>query len=345
MNAGKLWVVIILGVLLLNMGAVLTEEQLALFHQLDSKSVAELGNKGLAQYLSLRTVVHDATTRPSAGEMIAHCALKQMQCQVAIPSRTEDLTKVHCVSIVSRSLAMALARDWDEYYILLSRIVYKQGMIDRPVCTDPIVDWVPNNAWALVDLTAPKYLAVEPVEVPVLKMASLQQDNLETIPVKMIALQDMMQCVDVIHPGDIVFILAFRHFQPYVSESNPVPVSTRDKVYHVYHQAIAARDENNEVVLVSNWRGEVKGFPLKDLTDPAVSKRNFIVGFKIFRVNTKVYEKAAERIAAYHKRYTCNKKIKVFPHPDPESVDLNFTDNKDLRGLWFGLPVEEFKLP
>jgi len=117
MNENKVWIVILLGVSLLIMGAAPSEEEMAPFRQLDAKPVAELKNEGLAQLLELRHRFYAATTRPSADTVVAQCALKQIGCEVAIPSRIEDLTKVHCVSIVSRSLAMALARNYQEYYI------------------------------------------------------------------------------------------------------------------------------------------------------------------------------------------------------------------------------------
>ena len=168
MNENKVWIVILLGASLLIMGAAPSEEQLAQFRQLDAKPVAELKNVGLAQYLAARTIIQKATTRPSAGDMIAQCALKQARCDVAIPSRTEDLTKVHCVSIVSRSLAMALARNYQEYYIILSRIVWHYGRIGDTACTDPLWDWVPNNDWLLKEMT--DKLGVATTSVPVCRL-------------------------------------------------------------------------------------------------------------------------------------------------------------------------------
>ena len=128
MNKNNILNVILVGFSFLSMAAGPTEGQLAQFRQLDGKPLAELKNESLAQYLAARTVNQKATIRPSAGDMIAQCAMKQAKCEVAIPSRTDDIMKVHCVSIVSRSIAMALARNYESNFILLSRIVFKKGM-------------------------------------------------------------------------------------------------------------------------------------------------------------------------------------------------------------------------
>ncbi len=65
-----------------------------------------------------------------------------------------DLAESDCVTFVERALALALASDWQCYCKLLERLRHKDGEIDfldRNFFT--LTQWVPNNAWLLVDVT------------------------------------------------------------------------------------------------------------------------------------------------------------------------------------------------
>ncbi|MFZ6872811.1 N-acetylmuramoyl-L-alanine amidase-like domain-containing protein [Undibacterium sp. Di27W] len=66
-----------------------------------------------------------------------------------------SLTHSDCLVFVEHTYAMALSSSWEEFFWTLQRIRYKDGQIGvvtRNHYTE--VDWNPNNAWLLKDISA-----------------------------------------------------------------------------------------------------------------------------------------------------------------------------------------------
>jgi hypothetical protein len=66
-----------------------------------------------------------------------------------------SLEQSDCVVFVEHSYAMALSRNWEEFFWMLQRIRYKDGVIgvaSRNHYTE--VDWNINNGWLVSDITA-----------------------------------------------------------------------------------------------------------------------------------------------------------------------------------------------
>lgn len=66
-----------------------------------------------------------------------------------------SLTHSDCLVFAEHTYAMALSRSWEEFFWTLQRIRYKDGLIGvatRNHYTE--VDWNPNNAWLLKDVSA-----------------------------------------------------------------------------------------------------------------------------------------------------------------------------------------------
>ncbi|MES2016959.1 MAG: N-acetylmuramoyl-L-alanine amidase-like domain-containing protein [Pseudomonadota bacterium] len=66
-----------------------------------------------------------------------------------------SLEKSDCVVFAEHTYAMALSRSWDEFFWMLQRIRYKDGVIGvatRNHYTE--VDWNINNSWLVTDITA-----------------------------------------------------------------------------------------------------------------------------------------------------------------------------------------------
>ncbi len=66
-----------------------------------------------------------------------------------------SLEKSDCVVFAEHTYAMALSRSWDEFFWMLQRIRYKDGVVGvatRNHYTE--VDWNTNNSWLLTDITA-----------------------------------------------------------------------------------------------------------------------------------------------------------------------------------------------
>ncbi len=66
-----------------------------------------------------------------------------------------SLTESDCVVFAEHTYAMALSRSWEEFFWMLQRIRYNQGVIGvatRNHYTE--LDWNVNNAWLLTDISA-----------------------------------------------------------------------------------------------------------------------------------------------------------------------------------------------
>jgi hypothetical protein len=66
-----------------------------------------------------------------------------------------SLDKSDCVVFAEHTYAMALSRSWEEFFWLLQRIRYKDGVIgvaSRNHYTE--VDWNTNNSWLVTDISA-----------------------------------------------------------------------------------------------------------------------------------------------------------------------------------------------
>lgn len=66
-----------------------------------------------------------------------------------------NLEQSDCVVFAEHTYAMALSQSWEEFFWMLQRIRYKDGVIGvatRNHYTE--VDWNPNNSWLLTDITA-----------------------------------------------------------------------------------------------------------------------------------------------------------------------------------------------
>jgi hypothetical protein len=66
-----------------------------------------------------------------------------------------DLARSDCVTFAEHTYAMALSRSWAEFFWMLQRIRYKDGVVgvaSRNHYTE--VDWNVNNSWLLTDITA-----------------------------------------------------------------------------------------------------------------------------------------------------------------------------------------------
>lgn len=70
-----------------------------------------------------------------------------------------DLARVDCVTFCEQTLALSLARNYDQAYEILQKIRYKGGekTAERLMETRNhyfMADWVPNNNWLVSDVTA-----------------------------------------------------------------------------------------------------------------------------------------------------------------------------------------------
>lgn len=135
----------------------------------------------LAAYI---TALHGQTSAP---ERIGTAALRWVDQPYALSAPMFGRSDSDCVTFVEHTLAMAMAESWESYHLLIARLRYKDGelpfaagdivlsngrlmpkngaderraLLNRNLST--IAQWIPNNAWCLVDIT--KQLGSEPIK-------------------------------------------------------------------------------------------------------------------------------------------------------------------------------------
>jgi hypothetical protein len=134
----------------------------ALIEQAAKKRIYEMTPKELDVYLGdtfasipdLRArVVHYA--RKTLGQPYSMYLLGEFPYEVYDPQPLFDTTHGDCVVFAEHMYAMALSRNWKEFFSTLLRLRYKDGQIGmttRNHYTE--ADWNKNNAWLVQDVTA-----------------------------------------------------------------------------------------------------------------------------------------------------------------------------------------------
>ena len=134
----------------------MTPEERQVFADLDARTIQSLRNTDLGQYLPLREkAIATDGLRFIAHEEVGRMGRRAVGQAFRLNAVQFDLAEGDCVSFVNRTLALALAKDWDSYYLLIERIRHKDGVVEyknRNFFT--LGDWLPNNAWLLDDVTA-----------------------------------------------------------------------------------------------------------------------------------------------------------------------------------------------
>jgi len=132
----------------------LTPAQTERYQELSVRPLRVFSNADLAEYLDLRTTMYESIGRPDPAEEIGNCALKSLETPFRLKAGRFGLCQADCVTFVERTIALALASDWESYYLLCERLRHKDGKVEflgRNFFT--LADWVPNNAWLLKDIT------------------------------------------------------------------------------------------------------------------------------------------------------------------------------------------------
>jgi hypothetical protein len=121
------------------------------YNRLLAQPLQAFTNVDFADYLRLRAMVAVPSDPPQA---VAHYALKAIGQAFRLGALRFDLSESDCVVLCERSLAAALASDWDSFYRLADRLRYRNGaasFLEANFFT--LEDFVPNNAWLLADVS------------------------------------------------------------------------------------------------------------------------------------------------------------------------------------------------
>ena len=173
-----------------------------------------------------------------------------------------SLRESDCVVFSEHMYAMALARDWPSFFILLQRIRYKNGeisMLTRNHYT--AADWDRNNAWLLEDITEELVGDKAAHDTMVIKRARFfskygigqdipdQEFTWSYIPYELLP-----DVIDQLLPGDFVNIVRGNESSKFVG-----------------HVGLITKSEEGQVNFLHSTYPKVKEQPLMELYDTAES--------------------------------------------------------------------------
>lgn len=179
-----------------------------------------------------------------------------------------SLEKSDCVVFAEHTYAMALSRSWEEFFWMLQRIRYRDGVIGvatRNHYTE--LDWNINNKWLVTDISAlltgpggPSY----PLEVDRARFLLTRHGTERAIPVQesreaYIASDDLARVLPQMHDGDMVNVVSTRNGALYVSHVGLIAIGpdgrrnflnsaepeVREESFEAFFKRTAEREERN----------------------------------------------------------------------------------------------------
>jgi hypothetical protein len=201
-----------------------------------------------------------------------------------------SLEKSDCVVFAEHTYAMALSQSWEEFFWMLQRIRYKDGVIGvatRNHYTE--VDWNINNSWLVTDITAqlagPDGAAYD-MTVDRARFLKTVHKTERAIPVQVtrqpyLTRARLMQVLAQLNDGDMLNV-----------------VSVRDGVYGVSHVGLIVTDAGGQRRFLNSAEPQVReetfeAFFARYAEREARNvreKRNGLklAGFKVLRLNDKI---------------------------------------------------------
>ena len=179
-----------------------------------------------------------------------------------------SLEKSDCVVFAEHTDAMALSRSWEEFFWMLQRIRYRDGVIGvatRNHYTE--IDWNINNKWLVTDISAlltgpggPSY----PLKVDRARFLLERHGTERAIPVQesreaYIASDDLARVLPQMHDGDMVNVVSTRNGALYVSHVGLIAIGpdgrrnflnsaepeVREESFEAFFKRTAEREERN----------------------------------------------------------------------------------------------------
>ncbi|MFL6656673.1 MAG: N-acetylmuramoyl-L-alanine amidase-like domain-containing protein [Massilia sp.] len=201
-----------------------------------------------------------------------------------------SLEKSDCVVFVEHTYAMALSRSWEEFFWMLQRIRYKDGVIGvatRNHYTE--VDWNINNRWLLTDITptlagadGPSY----PLTVDRTHFLKTRHNTESNIPVQetreaYIAKGKLLALLPQMQEGDLVNVVSTRDGKFYVSHVGLIVIGPNGQRNFLNSADPAVREESFEAFFARTAEREERN---------AREGRNGqkLAGFKLLRLNLPV---------------------------------------------------------
>lgn len=180
-----------------------------------------------------------------------------------------DIARVDCMTFCEQTLAISISGGYEEFFYNLQRIRYRDGVIGMKTRNHyTIVDWLPNNAWLLEDVTE---LIGGPFSRPMTKTIDRAKDLAsmgcidvwdvpppQTMMVKYIPKESLGQVEGNLRGGEIVSL-----------------IQNREGIFSS-HMGIIAKNRQGEIIFRHGSRtaGKVVDEPYQELVDRLLNNQN-----------------------------------------------------------------------
>lgn len=198
-----------------------------------------------------------------------------------------DLTQSDCLVYAEHTYAMALSASWEEFFWMLQRIRYKDGVIGVVTRNHYAeTDWNPNNAWLVADITpelgGPRTLTY-PLKVDRKKFLKTRYQLDRDIPIEevketYIPKEMVGEIESQLKDGDFVNIVSGRGTGRWVSHVGMVAIGPDGKRNMIHSQAPLVREETFQRFLERAAEREAK-------VAAEGKEPQRVYGFKFFRLN------------------------------------------------------------
>lgn len=198
-----------------------------------------------------------------------------------------SLEKSDCVVFAEHTYAMALSRSWEEFFWMLQRIRYKDGVIGvatRNHYTE--VDWNVNNSWLVTDVSAalagpggPSY----PLTVDRALFLKTRHHTDSTIAVQesreaYIAKDQLTQLLPQMQEGDLVNVVSSRDGKYFVSHVGLIVIGPNGQRNFLNSSEPMVREESFDAFFARTAEREQR-------TAREGRNGHKLVGFKLLRLN------------------------------------------------------------
>jgi hypothetical protein len=192
-----------------------------------------------------------------------------------------------CLVFAEHTYAMALSASWEEFFWMLQRIRYKDGVVGvatRNHYTE--VDWNINNRWLLTDISTalagpegPSYQQV----VDRAQFLKVQHKTESSIPLQQtreayVPWQDALQAIGQLREGDMVNVVSERHGNYLVTHVGLVVLDAQGARHFLHSSEPAVREESFDAFI-----GRTQAREARYAKEGKSGSR--LVGFKFLRLN------------------------------------------------------------
>lgn len=201
-----------------------------------------------------------------------------------------SLAQSDCVVFAEHTYAMALSRNWKEFFWMLQRIRYKDGVVgvaSRNHYTEQ--DWNINNGWLLTDVTrdlAGAYVASYPLKVDRQQFLKTRHHTDASLPVQnstefYVPKDRVIEVLGKLRDGDFVNVISTRDGAYWASHVGLVVTAADGKRMFLNSAEPQVREESFEQFFARTAEREARN---------AAEGRNGqkLAGFKFLRLNDNI---------------------------------------------------------